>query len=783
MSRNLWIFLLILLSIIVIASSRRSRGRWYRGRSGRRSLADRLRDRGTKPSNHRPRQRHGWGRWGSGWGAGQDHRTRVEEELDDLFRRIKDRRYGFNFEDKFWLDFGWNSRNEPKPWWEGPNVCKDEKESIENTSISDTGPISRHFSFKNQVCDQSETSYKCTTKTGIFMKQKTVTEVYECCPGFTRKDEMFGCPTEFKLDGLVKTARNLGLTEFLRATESVSLTDDLEKGNFTVFAPVNKAFEDEKNILPELETILPKDMPSVVMVSKPLTDLVIADMSNVLLGHLVYDTLKTSGLNDEQLIETASPFDSLLRVNFFSRPEKLITVNCARILSADNQATNGIIHTVDRIIKPVTDSIVDIISQNPNLSYLKTALARADLVKALRGTGQYTLFAPTDAAFEKLEPSIRDRLIKGEKSCLEKVLKNHLLTSVICSTVIQGTVTTTNLLNKYLNLTRTEDDKLFVEGSQMVGRDIMATNGVIHVIEDVLVPDQALGLIDVAEKNNLTKFVELLKETGMFKGITKMENLTLFIPSNNAFEKLEEKVSLEELKKDKKKVEDIVMYHVVPEVVTCSRLHNNYKLSTENERNIRMNRYSTFPFRHHSIQTAQCAPIIKENVPACNGVINIVNEVLLPPVGNVVDNLASKKKFSTLVRLMKKSGLADMLQEEGPFTMFAPTNEAFDDLYEEDLEKIEDNPEVLKKVLQNHIVQEFVCCASISMVRSWFDVASVRTLSGVRFPVKERHGTIQFNHAVVTECDNTATNGVVHAIDKVTLSPERPFWKRDFYHW
>ena len=71
-----------------------------------------------------------------------------------------------------------------------------------------------------------------------------------------------------------------------------------------------------------------------------------------------------------------------------------------------------------------------------------------------------------------------------------EVIRNHLLPNVICSSILEGRLLTLNALNKYLNVTRSEDDKLFVEDAQLLETDIMATNGVIHVIDDVLIPEE-----------------------------------------------------------------------------------------------------------------------------------------------------------------------------------------------------------------------------------------------------------------------------------------------------
>ena len=80
-------------------------------------------------------------------------------------------------------------------------------------------------------------------------------------------------------------------------------------------------------------------------------------------------------------------------------------------------------------------------------------------------------------------------------------------------------------------------------------------------------------------------------------------------------------------------------------------------------------------------------------------------QVLIPPTGNVIDVLALNSNLTSLVRLLKTAGLADELQGPGPFTVFAPNDEAFRSMRKENLQKLERDPQILKTFLKNHIVQ------------------------------------------------------------------------------
>ncbi|XP_071119590.1 transforming growth factor-beta-induced protein ig-h3-like [Haliotis cracherodii] len=695
--------------------------------------------------------------------------------LDRLMGRLGTRKYGFGLgqdEDSvFNFDFGWNQPS--RDWWKGPNVCLTKTDEETNTTVTGVGTIARHFSFHSHVCDETESAYKCTITSKVMDKQRLVTEVYECCRGYARKQAEFGCPRKVQLRDLVGTIRNLGLTEFLRAADSVSLTEELRQGNFTLFVPENKAFTDLTSALPELKKIMPKDMPNVVMVSKPVSNLVLTDTQNLLLGHMASGQYKISNLQDEQLVETGSPYKSKVRVNFYEGPQRLMTANCVRVKTADIVATNGVVHKIESLLQPVTGTIVDIISKSPQFGILKTALARANLVHMFRDEGQFTLFAPTDAAFKKMSPQLLEKLLSGEQECLQKVLKNHVLPNVICSAVIQGHAKSYNLLNAYINLTRDDNDKVFVDKAQIVQKDLMATNGVIHLIDDVLVPDEALRITDIVEKHGATLILGLLKEAKMMNDLQKASNVTFFVPSNKAIQALPEE-TVSALRADPAQMRQLLQYHIVPERVSFNALYNNFLLDTSNsDKKIRINEYSSFPFGTDWQQTAQCSPVSTKNVESCNGVINIIDKVMIPPTGNVIDVLALDSRFSQLVGLIKKAGLADQLQGDGPFTVFAPTNEAFKALGKDAVKTLRNNTAELRSVLKNHLANDALCCASI-FKNGWYGSPRLRTVGGEVFRLERRSDDyIRIGSAMITECDHTGRNGVVHVIDRVLVEGER----------
>ncbi len=131
---------------------------------------------------------------------------------------------------------------------------------------------------------------------------------------------------------------------------------------------------------------------------------------------------------------------------------------------------------------------------------------------------------------------------------------------------------------------------------------------------------------------------------------------------------------------------------------------------------------------------------------------------------NIVEIAAGDPQFSTLVTAVTEAGLVETLSGEGPFTVFAPTNDAFDKLPEGTLESLLANPEELKKVLTYHVVSGEVKAADV------VKLSKAATVQGQDISIKVDGQMVKLNgDTTVTKTDITASNGVIHVIDSVLL--------------
>lgn len=131
----------------------------------------------------------------------------------------------------------------------------------------------------------------------------------------------------------------------------------------------------------------------------------------------------------------------------------------------------------------------------------------------------------------------------------------------------------------------------------------------------------------------------------------------------------------------------------------------------------------------------------------------------------IVDIAASNPDFSTLVTAVTAAGLVDTLNSEGPFTVFAPTNEAFAALPEGQLDALLANKEQLAAVLTYHVVAGKVMAADV------VDLTSATSVQGEPITITATADGVRVNDANVTATDIEASNGVIHVIDKVILPP------------
>ncbi|KAK9869588.1 hypothetical protein WA026_003339 [Henosepilachna vigintioctopunctata] len=673
------------------------------------------------------------------------------------------------------------STGEDRPWWKRSNICiereetTDDEDQEEGRSMgkndTETEEVPNFFSTSISLsnCEETPTKYECVTKINNHGVSKTFTVRYKCCYGYTRSDSSSGCDKQVELKPLLETLTSLNANQFKKMIEDNGLSDRFVNENLTVFAPNDQAVNDYNEMMNQLN-----DLAFNSQQKKNLKNEMPAD--ELVKNHVTKGFVDILELLNEEVIYNENQ-NSSIRINKYPTQnyDRLITANCKRVAKVNNLASNGIVHLMDGVITPAKDTVQDIIRNDGRLSSLSQVLDSTELYKKFKNDGHYTVFAPTNEAFDKLDPTTKQKILKGE-SCARSILTHHITAHTVCSVAIIGNSTTHNVDGENLNLERTSDDQLTFENkAKIIETDIMGTNGVIHLIDTIIIPETALFISDALKKEKVTKFQELIQKAGLVDEINDLKNATVFAPSDEAFEKEKSKKLLEEIGDNVEKIKELVRYHMVQGKVQSCDMNNNANLkSLDNEKPLRINLYSTLPIFSNIVNkaTVNCAKITGFDEKTCGSIIHEVNKILVPPTETILGVLKSDPKYSKIQKIIAGTEIEEILsQDNRTITFLAPTDETLAALDEQQLKILEDKEKSVE-VLKTHILTEILCCAGVGP-HNWGFNSLVSTFSHRRLHVgRSGNHQIRIGRGVVTSCDNLATNGVVHSINKVFFPNE-----------
>ncbi|WP_299024088.1 fasciclin domain-containing protein [uncultured Thermanaerothrix sp.] len=413
---------------------------------------------------------------------------------------------------------------------------------------------------------------------------------------------------------------------------------------------------------------------------------------------------------------------------------------------------------------PAPRTIVDIAVADGRFSTLVTALQAAGLVETLAGEGPFTVFAPTDEAFAKLPKETLESLLKpANKDQLIKVLTYHVVAGKVMAADVVKLSEAQTVAGEPVSI-KVEGNKVFVNDAQVILTDIEASNGVIHVIDTVILPPSMTAeakkdIVDIAvEDGRFTTLVAAVKAAGLVETLKGEGPFTVFAPTDEAFAKLPEG-TLETLLKpeNKQQLTDILLYHVLPGKVMAAEVKDGLIADTALGTSV----FFKVDMGKAYINEAQ---IIITDIEASNGVIHVIDTVILPK--DIVD-AAIFNKFNTLVAAVQAAGLVETLKGEGPFTVFAPTDEAFAKLPAGTLDSLlkPANKKQLTDILLYHVVPGRVLAKDVVKLER------AETALGKPVTIKVQDGRVYVNEAQVILTDIKTTNGVIHVIDTVILPP------------
>ncbi len=564
---------------------------------------------------------------------------------------------------------------------------------------------------------------------------------------------------------------NGNFTTLIAALEATGLDETLSDTNstYTVFAPTDAAF-----------ALLGDDAITSLLND---TD----TLSNILTYHVING--EVSSVAAEAAVGITVEMVNGDSIGISLDGDNLL-VNTATVTTVDIETDNGIIHVIDAVLMPPAakgtpmDNIVETAVAAGNFTTLISVLEATELDDVLANEDStFTVFAPTDAAFAMIDEETLGLLLDNP-NVLASILLQHVVVGVEVDSVnayaLNGTSVATASQAAIDVSINTSTDILLFGGANVISKDIYTSNGVIHVIDavvigDVALPEPPISLVDVARENgSFTTLVAALEATGLDIVLADTDSTyTVFAPSDAAFEKLPEG-TVAGLLADTETLSDILLYHVLAGNVTSDTAitvaqSNSSLITMENTDNVALSYVDSTLFVNN-------ASVVTTDVMADNGTIHVLDTVIMPPVEkgeptqSIVDVAVADDRFTTLVDALTAANLVDVLaNEESTFTVFAPTNDAFDKIDSAALDALLADTEALREVLLQHVIT-----AEVNSVSAYsLNGTNVGTASGndVGILIDANTGSLQFGGANVIITDIYTTNGIIHVIDTVVVEP------------
>ncbi len=268
--------------------------------------------------------------------------------------------------------------------------------------------------------------------------------------------------------------------------------------------------------------------------------------------------------------------------------------------------------------------IVDTAVQAGSFNTLAAALQAAGLVEALKGTGPFTVFAPTDEAFAKLPKETLESLLKPEnKKQLIGILTYHVVNGEVPAKKVLGLTGATTLNGQRVDI-QVDGTDVTVDGAKVVKTDIACSNGMIHVIDSVILPSSDNIPTTAAKAGKFSTLIAAAKAAGLVDALSAEGPLTVFAPTDEAFAKLPAGTVESLLKPENRdKLASILKYHVV-----SGRVYSDDAVAAKSAKTLQGQTIKI------AVENGKAminnAKLLKTDIDASNGVIHVIDAVLLP---------------------------------------------------------------------------------------------------------------------------------------------------------
>ncbi|MFT5424699.1 MAG: transforming growth factor-beta-induced protein [Phycisphaerales bacterium] len=269
------------------------------------------------------------------------------------------------------------------------------------------------------------------------------------------------------------------------------------------------------------------------------------------------------------------------------------------------------------------DDIIEVASGNENFSTLVAAIKAADLVEALRGDGPFTVFAPTNDAFAKLPKGTVETLLKPEnKKTLQAVLMYHVVPGRAFAEDVVGQKTWATLGGQRVDI-KVAGKNVKIDGAKITATDLETSNGVIHVIDSVIMPETKSIPEVAAAAGSFGTLLAAIEAAGLSETLMGEGPFTVLAPTDEAFAALGDTVGELLKPENRAKLAGILTYHVL-----SGRVYADQVVTLDSAPTVEGSSVS-ISTKGNSVYLDE-AKVIKADIEASNGVIHVINKVILP---------------------------------------------------------------------------------------------------------------------------------------------------------
>ncbi|MFY8274514.1 fasciclin domain-containing protein [Pseudoalteromonas sp. SSDWG2] len=429
---------------------------------------------------------------------------------------------------------------------------------------------------------------------------------------------------------------------------------------------------------------------------------------------------------------------------------------------------------------PLT-TVVDVASGSDDFDTLVAALEATGLDATLSNMdAQFTVFAPTDDAFALLGEDTINALLE-DPDTLASILTYHVLDSRVESgaavSAAGSTVETVNGASIGLSLA---GDALLVNTATVITTDIYATNGVIHVIDAVLMPpaqSEEMPTMNIVETavaaGNFTTLAAALEAANLISALSdESETYTVFAPTDDAFAALGQE-TIDTLLANTDVLSEILLQHVVSGAVDSVTA---YSLNGAQATTLSGNMIDIMIDTEADTLKFGDATVTVTDIQTTNGIIHVLDTVVVgdvqvpAPAMSIVDVAVGNGSFTTLVSALQTTGLDEVLADmEREFTVFAPTDAAFEKLDQATVDALFADADALSNVLLYHVLPDTTVQsdAAISVANS--DTPTITMANGDMATLSIQDNMLYIDQSQVTTANVAADNGVIHVIDTVMM--------------